>query len=171
MKRVTDDVMQFVDDELDDLRGRNLYRPLRELQGPQGARATFDGREVINLSSNNYLGLTNHPRLVRAAVEACTAGLPGNPFGTTRSLGFAVGGPGTLRSQATFGHGGASGTYMWVDPQAAVVVVPLLHGGGTRLKILEAAASARAVAHPPAGGPADELIAELRPLGHLSRGR
>jgi hypothetical protein len=34
----------------------------------------------------------------RAAVESRTAGLPGNPFGTTRSLGFALGGPGTLRS-------------------------------------------------------------------------
>lgn len=67
---MSDGVMDFVSDEVKELHERHLYRPLRELQGPQGARATFDGREVINLSSNNYLGLTNHPRLVRAAVEA-----------------------------------------------------------------------------------------------------
>ncbi|MGI8826272.1 MAG: glycine C-acetyltransferase [Chloroflexota bacterium] len=64
------DVMDFVGEELEDLRQRHLYRRLRELQGPQGARATFDGREVINLSSNNYLGLTTHRRLVHAAIAA-----------------------------------------------------------------------------------------------------
>jgi CubicO group peptidase (beta-lactamase class C family) len=63
------------------------------------------------------------PATVRAAVESRTDHLPGNPFGTTRSLGFVVGGPGTLRSPTTFGHGGASGTYFWVDPRAEVVVV------------------------------------------------
>jgi len=65
-----DDVMGFVEEELNELRERGLRRQLRELESPQGARAVFDGREVINLSSNNYLGLTTHPRLVRAAVEA-----------------------------------------------------------------------------------------------------
>lgn len=64
------DVMAFVARELEDLRKRGLFRPLRELETPQGARAVFDGREVINLSSNNYLGLTTHPRLVNAAIEA-----------------------------------------------------------------------------------------------------
>ena len=67
---MSNDAMRWIDDELEDLRSKGLFRRLRELQGPQGARAVFDGREVINLSSNNYLGLTTHPRLVRAAVEA-----------------------------------------------------------------------------------------------------
>src|SRR5579875_269463 len=62
--------MDWIEDELDDLRSRGLFRPLRDLETAQGARATFDGREVINLSSNNYLGLTTHPHLIAAAVEA-----------------------------------------------------------------------------------------------------
>lgn len=63
-------VMAFVDQELEALRGRGLFRTLRELQGPQQARSIFDGHQVINLSSNNYLGLTTHPRLVEAAIRA-----------------------------------------------------------------------------------------------------
>ena len=62
--------LSFVDEELDELRAKGLFRRLRDLQSPQGPRATFDGHDVINLSSNNYLGLTTHPRLVAAAVEA-----------------------------------------------------------------------------------------------------
>lgn len=65
-----DTVMAFVDQELEALREKGLFRTLRELQGPQQARSVFDGREVINLSSNNYLGLTTHPRLVEAAIRA-----------------------------------------------------------------------------------------------------
>jgi glycine C-acetyltransferase len=63
-------VLAFLDEELADLRDRGLFRRLRELESPQGARATFDGREVVNLSSNNYLGLNTHPRLVEAAIRA-----------------------------------------------------------------------------------------------------
>jgi glycine C-acetyltransferase len=47
-----------------------VFRPLRVLETSQAARATFDGRSVVNLSSNNYLGLTTHPRLVARAEEA-----------------------------------------------------------------------------------------------------
>lgn len=67
---MTTDVMAFASEELESLRARGLFRTLRKLEGPQGPRATFDGREVINLSSNNYLGLTNHPKLVDAALQA-----------------------------------------------------------------------------------------------------
>ena len=55
---------------LDDLKARGLYRQLRVLEGEQDAVTTFDGREVINLSSNNYLGLNTHPRLRTAAIGA-----------------------------------------------------------------------------------------------------
>lgn len=65
-----DHVLDFIDEELDELRERGLFRRLRELEGRQEARAVFDGRRVINLSSNNYLGLTTHPRLIQAAVAA-----------------------------------------------------------------------------------------------------
>ena len=62
--------LDFVAEELAGLRNQGLCRPLRVLSGPQGARAVIDGRPVINLSSNNYLGLANHPSLVEAAVAA-----------------------------------------------------------------------------------------------------
>ncbi len=49
---------------------QGLYRQLRVLEGEQGSHATFDHRSVVNLSSNNYLGLTTHPRLREAALDA-----------------------------------------------------------------------------------------------------
>jgi len=67
---VAADVMGFIQEELHDLERKGLFRRVRELEGAQGARAVFDGREVVNLSSNNYLGLTTHPRVVEAALEA-----------------------------------------------------------------------------------------------------
>jgi glycine C-acetyltransferase len=64
------DPLAFLATELDDLRARHLYRPLRVMSSEQGPVATIDGRAVISLSSNDYLGLTHHPRLKAAAVEA-----------------------------------------------------------------------------------------------------
>jgi glycine C-acetyltransferase len=61
---------RFLSDELDVLRERNLFRALRVLEGPQLPKASFDQRPVINLSSNNYLGLSTHPRLIEAALKA-----------------------------------------------------------------------------------------------------
>ncbi|MEO5918357.1 MAG: 8-amino-7-oxononanoate synthase, partial [Candidatus Limnocylindrales bacterium] len=57
------DPLAFLADELADLRAKHLYRPLRIMSSEQGPVATVDGREVISLSSNDYLGLTHHPRL------------------------------------------------------------------------------------------------------------
>ncbi len=56
--------------ELDVLRAASLYRPLVVMHGPQTKRTTMDGREVISLSSNDYLGLATHPHLKEAAVAA-----------------------------------------------------------------------------------------------------
>jgi glycine C-acetyltransferase len=64
------DPLAFVADELDDLRARHLYRPLRVMSAAQGPVTVVDGREVISLSSNDYLGLTHHPRLREAALQA-----------------------------------------------------------------------------------------------------
>jgi glycine C-acetyltransferase len=64
------DPLAFLDAELSALRERGLFRDLRILNGEQAARASFDGRSVVNLSSNNYLGLTTHPRLRAKALEA-----------------------------------------------------------------------------------------------------
>jgi len=63
------DPLAFIETELEDLRAKHLYRPLRVMSSEQGPVVTVDGREVISLSSNDYLGLTHHPRLKAAAVE------------------------------------------------------------------------------------------------------
>ncbi|TMC32363.1 MAG: glycine C-acetyltransferase [Chloroflexi bacterium] len=61
---------RFLSDELDQLRQQGLFRPLRVLGSAQDTEAVVDGKRVLNLSSNNYLGLTTHPRLERAMIQA-----------------------------------------------------------------------------------------------------
>ncbi len=65
--------LAFLDDELAALRAQGLYRWPRELEGEQAPVCVYDGRRVINLCSNNYLGLANHPRLKEAARRAIDA--------------------------------------------------------------------------------------------------
>ena len=62
--------LQYVSDQLKELREKGVAPKLRVLEVEQKAVCTFDGREVINLASNNYLGLTTHKALRKAAVEA-----------------------------------------------------------------------------------------------------
>ncbi|MGH9375285.1 MAG: aminotransferase class I/II-fold pyridoxal phosphate-dependent enzyme, partial [Terriglobia bacterium] len=62
--------LQYLSDELQKLRDQGLYQKLRILEGEQLPISQFDGKEVINLSSNNYLGLTTHPKLKQRAIEA-----------------------------------------------------------------------------------------------------
>ena len=64
------DPLAYLGDELATLKHQNLYRHLRVLEDEQKAHTTFDHRSVVNLSSNNYLGLTTHPRLRAAALAA-----------------------------------------------------------------------------------------------------
>jgi glycine C-acetyltransferase len=64
------DPLSFLTTELESLNAQGLYRHLRVLSGAQQARAIVDDREVVNLSSNNYLGLTTHPRLRERALDA-----------------------------------------------------------------------------------------------------
>ncbi|HXH06995.1 MAG TPA: glycine C-acetyltransferase [Vicinamibacterales bacterium] len=68
--RTTTDPLAYLAEELEALRRQGLYRALRILDDEQRARTRVDGREVVNLSSNNYLGLTTHPKLRRKALEA-----------------------------------------------------------------------------------------------------
>jgi glycine C-acetyltransferase len=56
--------------ELEELRAAHLYRPLRVMSTANRTRVTVDGRKVISLASNNYLGLNTHPRLLEAAEAA-----------------------------------------------------------------------------------------------------
>ena len=62
--------LQYVSETLQDLRSKGVAPKLRVLEGEQKPACVFDGREVINLASNNYLGLTSHKALRKAAVEA-----------------------------------------------------------------------------------------------------
>jgi len=62
--------MAFVDEELEALKKEGLYQKLPILDGEQRPRAIVDGKDVINLSSNNYLGFNTHPKLKEAAHEA-----------------------------------------------------------------------------------------------------
>ena len=67
---ITEKKTQFLVDELDQLRQQGLFRPLRVLGSAQDTEVVVDGKHVLNLSSNNYLGLTTHPRLKAAMIEA-----------------------------------------------------------------------------------------------------
>src|SRR5438445_5653341 len=73
------DPLGYLSTELDSLKQQGLYRQLRVLEGEQKPKTTFDHRQVVNLSSNNYLGLTTHPALREAALKA------------TRTLGVGSG--------------------------------------------------------------------------------
>jgi glycine C-acetyltransferase len=64
------DPLAYLSTELEALKQQGLYRRLRVLESEQRARATVDHRQVVNLSSNNYLGLTTHPKLRERALEA-----------------------------------------------------------------------------------------------------
>ena len=64
------DALRFLDEELQSLKDQGLYREPRTLAGRQRPRSVFDGKSVVNLSSNNYLGLTNHPKMIEAAIKA-----------------------------------------------------------------------------------------------------
>src|SRR6476660_4289155 len=73
------DPLAYLGTELDALKEQKLYRQLRILDGEQKAHTTVDHKSVVNLSSNNYLGLTTHSRLRERALEA------------TRTLGVGSG--------------------------------------------------------------------------------
>src|SRR4051795_13032767 len=64
------DPLSYLGKQLDDLRQRGTFFHLRVLEDEQAAVCTFDGKKVISLASNNYLGLTTHPKLREAALAA-----------------------------------------------------------------------------------------------------
>src|SRR5690242_20759508 len=62
--------LSYLNDQLDDLKAKGTYFRLRVLEDEQDSACTFDGKKVINLASNNYLGLATHPKLREAAIAA-----------------------------------------------------------------------------------------------------
>ncbi|HCC58802.1 MAG TPA: 8-amino-7-oxononanoate synthase, partial [Solibacterales bacterium] len=67
------DPLGYLTDQLDGWRKAGTYQRLRVLESASAAESRFDGKQVINLASNNYLGLTTHPKLIEAAVAAAKA--------------------------------------------------------------------------------------------------
>lgn len=64
--------IDWIQQELNGLKGAGLYNRIRTLSSPQGSWLVVDGKRVLNFCSNNYLGLANHPKLVQAAQEAAS---------------------------------------------------------------------------------------------------
>jgi glycine C-acetyltransferase len=62
--------LSYLHDQLEQWRAEGTYQRLRVLESESAAESCFDGKQVINLASNNYLGLTTHPKLREAAIEA-----------------------------------------------------------------------------------------------------
>ncbi|HMB24662.1 MAG: glycine C-acetyltransferase [Chloroflexota bacterium] len=62
--------LDWLKQEIDDLKEQGLYNRIRTIGSAQGAWLTVDGKNVLNFCSNNYLGLANHPKIVAAAKEA-----------------------------------------------------------------------------------------------------
>src|SRR5438445_389902 len=62
--------LKYLSDQLESWRTAGTFQRLRVLESASAAVSRFDGREVINLASNNYLGLTTHPKLIEAAIAA-----------------------------------------------------------------------------------------------------
>ncbi len=67
---MNEDFQKYMEKELAKLKEEGLYNTIRTLEGPQGAWVNINGRELLNFSSNNYLGLANHPEIVKAARRA-----------------------------------------------------------------------------------------------------
>ncbi|WP_261132977.1 glycine C-acetyltransferase [Bacillus sp. Marseille-Q3570] len=61
---------EYLQKELDEMKSEGVFRELIPLESEQGSRVVIKGKEVIQLSSNNYLGLTDHPRMKQAALDA-----------------------------------------------------------------------------------------------------
>src|SRR5260370_24299940 len=78
------DPLSYLTDQLSDLKSKGTHFRLRVLDDEQAPVCTFDGKKVINLASNNYLGLTTHPKLREAALAA------------TRKYGVGSGAVGTI---------------------------------------------------------------------------
>src|ERR1035438_10932297 len=62
--------LAYLHDQIEQWKSEGTYQRLRVLESASAAESRFDGKDVINLASNNYLGLTTHPKLLEAAIAA-----------------------------------------------------------------------------------------------------
>ena len=63
-------LQSWLNEQLESLKQQNLYKIPKILESPAGGRVRMNGKEVVNLSSNNYLGLANHPKVKQAALDS-----------------------------------------------------------------------------------------------------
>ena len=78
-------IVEMFSESLIRLKEKNLMREIKNRNSPQGTRIVIDGKEYINFSSNNYLGLANHPHVIESARKAI-AGMFGFGSGASRLL-------------------------------------------------------------------------------------
>ncbi|MBU1006532.1 MAG: aminotransferase class I/II-fold pyridoxal phosphate-dependent enzyme, partial [Candidatus Omnitrophica bacterium] len=64
------DFNNLLQQELDDLKAQGLFRDMARIDSAQGPTVTINNKEVILLSSNNYLGLASHPEIIKAQIQA-----------------------------------------------------------------------------------------------------
>lgn len=81
-------------EDLNRMREEGRLVPIRTIEGPQGAYVTIDGRKMLNMCSNNYLGLANHPEVRKAAIEAI------EKFGVGAGAVRTIAGTNTLHTEA-----------------------------------------------------------------------
>jgi len=81
---MTTSLIDYCREEIASLEAAKTYKRERILSGPTGARVRVDGRDVLMLTSNNYLGFANHPRVLKAAEEALHRW--GNGLGSVRFI-------------------------------------------------------------------------------------
>ena len=123
--------LAFLDAEIEQLKAKGLYRRLRVVQSEQRSRCVIDGREVITLSSNNYLGLNTHPKLRQAALDAVER------YGAGSGAVRTIAGTMTLHEQlearlATFKHTEAVLTFQ-SGFTANTGVIPILAPDGATI--------------------------------------
>jgi 8-amino-7-oxononanoate synthase len=118
-------------DRLERFARRDRLRTLRDLQSPQGARLVVDGSELLSFSSNDYLGLANHPVVVAAARDALDR--YGHGAGAARLLTGNFELAGALERQLADWLGAEASLVLGSGYLANVGVLSALVGGGARL--------------------------------------
>ncbi|WP_303672606.1 glycine C-acetyltransferase [Vampirovibrio chlorellavorus] len=132
--------LDFLKDEIQRLKDEHLYQALQPFEGPQDAELSMNGRQILNFSSNNYLGLANHPKLIEAAIQA------------TRELGVGAGAVRTI-----------IGT-MGIHEQLEEKLARFKHCEATL--VLQSGFTANMAAIPPIMGEGDVIISDA--LNHAS---
>ncbi len=122
------DKTAFIRDEVQALKDQGLYNTIRTIEGPQGAHLTVNGQKVLNFCSNNYLGLANDPRLVKAAV----AGL--SRYGVGPGAVRSIAGTMTIHAELEEALARFKGVEATISFQsgftANLAVIPALAGAG-----------------------------------------